>query len=88
MSMGKPIIASRIGGLSDIVVDKETGFLLPPGDEQALQEAIQHLLDNPEQRERMGKMGKHRVQSFQTETVVPRIEQAYRDVIASASKRL
>jgi glycosyltransferase involved in cell wall biosynthesis len=87
MSMGKPIIASRIGGLSDIVVDQETGFLLPPGDEQALQEAIQHLLDHPEQREHMGEMGRQRVQNFHTETVVPRIEQVYKDVVASANKR-
>lgn len=87
MSMGKPIIASRIGGLSDIIVDKETGFLIPPGDDQALQEAIQYLLDNPEQRKRMGNSAKQRVQSFQTETVVPQIEQIYRDVVASASKR-
>ncbi len=86
MSMGKPIIASRIGGLPEIVVDKETGFLVPPGDEQALQGAIQYLLDNPEQREHMGRMGRKRVQSFQTETIVPRIEQVYQDVVASLQR--
>jgi glycosyltransferase involved in cell wall biosynthesis len=85
MSLGKPIIASRIGGLSDIVVDQETGFLLSPGDAQALQEAIHYLLEHPEQREHMGNMGRQRVQSFQTKTVVPRIEQVYKNVVASAS---
>jgi glycosyltransferase involved in cell wall biosynthesis len=87
MSMGKPIIASRIGGLSDIVVDKETGFLLPPGNEQALQEAIHYLLEHPEQREHMGEMGRQRVKRFRTETVIPQIEQVYRDVVVSANKR-
>src|SRR5205807_2360133 len=47
MIMGKPVIASRIGGLTDIVIDGETGFLVHPGDAQALQEAIQSLLDDP-----------------------------------------
>lgn len=81
MSMGKPVIASRIGGLSDIVSDGETGFLLPPGDPLALQNAIQHLLDNKEHRERMGLMSRKRVSNFQAQTVVPRIESVYQEII-------
>ncbi len=83
MSMGKPIIASRIGGLSDIVADGETGYLVPPGDSQALQEAIQCLLDDPVQQERMGQIAKQRVVAFQAQSVVPRIEKVYQEVLAS-----
>ncbi len=83
MTMGQPLIASRIGGLTDIVVDGETGLLVSPGDPQELREAIQCLLDDPERRERMGNMAKQRVVEFQANSVVPRIEQVYQEIIAS-----
>jgi glycosyltransferase involved in cell wall biosynthesis len=81
MAMGRPVIASRIGGLCDIVVDGETGFLVPPGDPLALQKAMQCLLDDPVRREHMGAMAKQRVVEFQAKTVVPRIEQVYSEVL-------
>ncbi len=85
MSMGRPIIASRIGGLSDIVVDGETGFLVPPGDPHELRKAIQCLLDDPVRRERMGKMAKQRVVEFQAKSVVSRIEQVYQELLEGDS---
>jgi glycosyltransferase involved in cell wall biosynthesis len=81
MVMGRPFVASRIGGLPDIVVDGETGLLVAPGDWRALREAIQRLLDNPALRERMGDRAKQRVVKFQATTVVPRIEQVYQEVL-------
>ena len=83
--MGRPIIASRIGGLTDIIVDGKTGLLVPPGDPQALREAMQSLLDDPERREYMHMMAKQRVVEFQARSVVPRIEQVYREVLTSCS---
>ena len=83
MIMGRPIIASRIGGLTDIIVDGQTGLLVPPGDPQALGEAIQSLLDDPEQRECMTMMARQRVLEFQAKSVVPRIEQVYREILTS-----
>lgn len=81
MSVGKPVIASRIGGLTDIVIDGETGFLVSPGDPQALQEAMQTLLDDPLRRECMGNLAKHRIVKFQAKTVVPCIEQVYQELL-------
>lgn len=81
MAMGRPVVASRIGGLPDIVVEGETGFLVTPGDERALQEAIQRLLDNPVLREHMGAMGKQRVVKFQASIVIPGIEQVYQAIL-------
>lgn len=80
MSMGKPVIASRSGGLSDIIVDGESGILVEPGDPIALRNAIHYLLDHPEQRASMGNMAKQRVIEFQAKTVVSRIEQVYREL--------
>ncbi len=79
--MGKPVIATRSGGLSDIVVDGETGFLVPPGDPYELRKAIQCLLADPARRERMGNMAKQRVVEFQAKAVVSRIEQVYHELL-------
>lgn len=81
MMIGRPIIASRIGGLTDIVVDGESGFLVTPGDPQALREAIQRMLDDPVRRGRTGTMAKQRVVKFQAKSVVPRIEQVYHELL-------
>jgi glycosyltransferase involved in cell wall biosynthesis len=50
----KPVIASAIGGLAEIVIDGETGYLFPPGDEQALAEKIRFFLDDPSLITKMG----------------------------------
>jgi glycosyltransferase involved in cell wall biosynthesis len=84
MASGRPVIASRIGGLSDIVVDGETGLLVPPGDPEALQRAIECFLKDPGLRERMGQAGKRKVAEFRASAVVPRIEQVYRALIETA----
>ena len=81
MAAGKPMIASRIGGIPDIVIEGETGFLIPPGDEVALTGAIQRLLDNSGLREQMGIAAQKRSAIFQADTVVPGIEQIYRQLI-------
>ncbi len=81
MALGRPVVASRIGGLPDIVVDGENGFLVPPGDVLALRQAIECLLNDPARREYMGVQSKQKVTEFQASTVVPRIEQVYQEVV-------
>lgn len=51
--MGTPIIASEVGGLKEIVRDQEDGFLVPPGDVEALANAIIHLLSDPQLQQKM-----------------------------------
>lgn len=81
MSMGKPIIAARSGGLSDIVTDGETGLLVPPGDIQALRDAIEALVNDPVRRAHMGMMAKQCVPQFQAQSVVTRVEEIYNAII-------
>lgn len=81
MSTGRPVIASRIGGLPDIVLDGETGLLVPPGDPLALRHAIERLLKDSELRERLGQAGRRRVKEFQACNILPRIEQVYRQLV-------
>lgn len=86
MVMGKPVIAARSGGLTDIVVDGESGLLVPPGDPQALRAAIQVLLDNPDLRARIGRQAKQRAAEFQAKSVVSRFEQVYQELLNTADE--
>ncbi len=81
MAMGRPLIASRIGGLSDIVVDGETGLLVPPAEPLALREAMRTLLADVALRTRMGEAARERVNAFREDMIVPRIEQVYRELV-------
>jgi glycosyltransferase involved in cell wall biosynthesis len=53
-----PVIASNIGGLTEVVIDGETGYLVQPCDELALAEKIYHLIRYPELRQKMGRQGR------------------------------
>ncbi|NIM91381.1 MAG: glycosyltransferase [Candidatus Aminicenantes bacterium] len=55
---GKPVIASNIGGLPEIIRDGEYGFLVQPDDPQELSQKILYLLRNPDQARKMGREGK------------------------------
>jgi len=59
---GRPVVASDVGGISDIVADGETGVLVPPGDSPAIAAAILTLLADPDLRDRMGEAGRHRME--------------------------
>ncbi len=60
MAFGLPIVATTAGGLPEVVQDGVTGILVPPGDSQALSDAIVELLRNPERCQRMGQAGRER----------------------------
>ena len=61
MAAGLPIVASSVGGVPELVVDGETGLLVPPGDPHALAAAIERLLDDPALRRQLGTAGRTRV---------------------------
>ena len=84
MSAGRPVIASCIGGMADLVADGETGLLIEPGDTSALRQAIERLLSNPELRSRMGQAALHKVVEFQADAIVPRIEHVYEELLQKA----
>ena len=57
MASSKPIVATTAGGIPEVVVDGETGFLVPPRDHQAMADALVKLLKDPELRKKMGHAG-------------------------------
>jgi len=74
---GTPLVASRIGGLPDLVDAGTTGLLVPPGDAGALACALGRLLADDSLRRSMAAAAEVRAVSFGVETVVARLEQIY-----------
>ena len=62
MASGRPVCASRVGGLQDIVVHGETGFLFDRGDSSTLADSLARLLDDAGLRKRMGEAGRKRAE--------------------------
>ncbi|HEX6782266.1 MAG TPA: glycosyltransferase family 4 protein [Solirubrobacterales bacterium] len=79
---GKPVVASDIGGLRDIVLDGETGLLVPPDDRLALAEAMRRLIRDEGLRQRLGAAAAARAATFSPAAILPRFEEAYELAIA------
>ncbi len=62
MSVGRPVLAGRTPGLAEVVVDGETGHLIPPGDKVSLARLTRRLLDDPGLRRRLGDAGQKRAE--------------------------
>lgn len=73
MEAGVPVVASRVSGIPEVVVDGETGWLVPPEDPAALAGALAEVLADPEEARRRGEAGRRRV------------EENYRPAVAAAS---
>jgi glycosyltransferase involved in cell wall biosynthesis len=70
-----PCVVTRVGGLTDIVVDGETGLVVPSEDSSALAAALLRLLDDPDEAARLGRNGRARVESHHNwDAVVERME--------------
>jgi glycosyltransferase involved in cell wall biosynthesis len=63
MAAELPVVASDVGGLGELVVDGETGLLVPSGDPAALAEALGRLLDDRELRQKLGAAGRARAEA-------------------------
>jgi glycosyltransferase involved in cell wall biosynthesis len=82
MSMMRPLVASRVGGIPEIVEDNETGLLVPPSDPSSLSEAVLKLHRNPEMGARLGRNGRRFVEGRLTwECIAGKFERAYQEVL-------
>jgi glycosyltransferase involved in cell wall biosynthesis len=81
MQHGKPVIASRTGGIIDIVMDGDTGLLVPPGDPGAVAAAVRRLMQDPAFAAGLAARGReHMEQHFSWSSVVDRLAHLYRSV--------
>ncbi len=83
MAMGKPIIASNVGGIQDLVTHGENGLLVPPADGDALADAILDLYENPDKRESMGKAGRQMAVEYGVDAMLRKIDALYQACLAT-----
>jgi glycosyltransferase involved in cell wall biosynthesis len=81
MSLGKPAVTTRIGGIHELVLNGETGLVLPPGDPETLANAILHLVQHPHEAERLGRNARSRYEQGYTPGIMAgRIEELFEQV--------
>jgi len=86
MQMSRPVIASRVEGIPEVVSEGETGLLVPMQNPVAFYEAIQQLLKDPEEAIRLGKMGRQKaIDHFTLTPYLTQYEALYRELQQEAS---
>ena len=86
MAVGKPVIATKVGGISEIIKHQKNGILVEPNNVNELVDAILYVLNNKEEAKDIGKEGaKIIAEKFRTEIVVNELERIYEGVISNYS---
>jgi glycosyltransferase involved in cell wall biosynthesis len=88
MAMSKPVVATSVGGIPEVVIHGQTGLLVKARDSLALARTISHLLANREQAAAMGKRGRERVETyFSIQSEIAKLEDLYAEVLGQAPAR-
>lgn len=87
MAASLPVVATRVGGIPDAIVEGENGFLVESGDVAALADRLALLADDPALRARMGANGLARVEEFSVAGMVRRTEALYQALLARRATR-
>ncbi|MFN2628006.1 MAG: glycosyltransferase [Gaiellaceae bacterium] len=81
MAQARPVVATAVGGTSELVADGETGVLVPAGKPEALARALHELVRDPGRARRLGQAGRRRVEArFTVEVMTQRVLEVYADV--------
>lgn len=81
MAAGKPVVASNVGGIPDLVDHGKNGFLVKPGDENGLAGAIEKLLADKKMRLEMGARGRAMAENFGVDKMIEKIDSLYQDLL-------
>jgi len=82
MALGKPVVATDVGGVAEVVIDGETGRVVEPGDPEALARAVNELLTDRAGATAMGERGRTRARShFDVADMLERTKAVYADVL-------
>jgi len=88
MAMARPVVATNIAGVPEVVQDGVTGWLVPPGDPMTLALKIGRLIDHPEQATAMGLAGRQRVEAeFSMKQMVSRTTALYDELLDGRGNR-
>jgi len=83
MACAKPVVATKVGGVPELVTDGETGILVPPKDNKAIADAVLYLLNHPEEAKQVGMKGRQRVvEHFDVEKCVQKHKELYESLLA------
>lgn len=82
MAAGRPVVASRTGGIPETAVDGQTGFLFPPGDQDALADILERLIEDPQLRAQMGHAAKERARNFTWQSSAERLDEIYATLLS------
>jgi glycosyltransferase involved in cell wall biosynthesis len=84
LAAGRPVVATRVGGVPDVVVEGEDGFLVEPGATGDLADRLAQLARDPRLRERMGRAGRERVlPRYAVDRLVDDVDRLYRSLLGS-----
>ncbi len=81
MAAGKPVVASNVGGIPDLIKNEDNGVLVRAGDEKALADAIFMVLNDPEKGRKMGCRGRQRCQHFSLDIMLQKIDVLYQNLL-------
>jgi len=88
MALGKPVVGTEVGGVPEVVLDGDTGVLVPPGNPGAMAEAVCALLADPERAQAMGDRGRQRAAAhFEVEMMLARVKEVYADVMRETMEK-
>jgi glycogen synthase len=88
MWAGLPIVASRTGGIPEVITDGINGLLVPPGDPRALAEAIDRVLGDPDLARRLTEAASQRAKEYDWEVLAERVLKVYRGLTAGHPRRV
>jgi glycosyltransferase involved in cell wall biosynthesis len=83
MSYGMPVISTTVGGIPEVIEDCGNGFLIKPGDMQALFQRICHFIEHPDDLETLGRRNQEYMKNFYPEAVVPELKKLYEQLLAA-----
>lgn len=84
LAAGKPVVATNVGGVPDLIKDGSTGLLIPPGNSEALVNSITQLLDNEAMAKQFGDAGRELVRkNYSVKTMAAKYEDIYETLFAS-----
>ena len=86
MAAGKPMVVTRVGENSNVVIDGETGLTVPPANPEAMAVALRRLLHDVELRKRLGLAARQRYEAmFTTQHMITEYETLYRELLGDSS---
>lgn len=87
MAAGLPVVATNVGGVPAIVQDKHTGFLVPPGNADAIAKSLEQYLQDPELAKTMGAAGREHISGkFDVSALIQGVESVYEEALIECNK--